>query len=182
MSFLRPHFPLAFLSSHVACCAALAAGAAALSAGCSDAAEDLLGAGGGTGAGDDAFSRIYASSDFQTCSGCHAPAASGKTAGTEATQDWSTRDRAYATLQQNASGMIGNFQGCNGVPFIGASSEKSLLVAAFDFDVRASFQSAEVPSCNGDAIADQTLKIGGPLPASLLEQLKDWIDAGAPDM
>jgi hypothetical protein len=158
----------------------LASCAAALSAGCSDAAQDLIGA--GAGGGDDAFSRIYAASEFQTCSGCHAPGASGKTAGTEATQDWSTRERAYATLQRNASGLIGNSQGCNGVPFIGATSEQSLLVAAFDFDVRAAFQSAEVPSCNGDAIADQTLKIGGPLPASLLGQLKNWIDAGAPDM
>ena len=177
MSCPRPHF---ILLSRVARSAGLAACAAALSAGCSDAAQDLLGE--GAGAGDDAFSRIYASSEFQTCSGCHAPGAAGRTAGTEATQDWSTRDRAYATLQRNASGMIGNFSGCNGAPFLGATSERSLLVAAFDFDVRTDFQSAEVASCNGDAIADQTLHIGGPLPTSLLGQLKDWIDAGAADM
>jgi hypothetical protein len=173
MSVPRPDFsPL----SQVVRRAGLTACAAALAVGCSEA-QDLLE---GAGSGDDAFSRIYASSDFQTCSGCHAPGASGRTEGTETTQDWSTRDKAYASLQRNAAGMIGNFKGCNGVPFIGPSSERSLLVAAFDFDVRNSFQSSTA-SCDGDAIADQTLKIGGPLPASLLNQLKDWIDAGAPD-
>jgi hypothetical protein len=174
MSVPRPDFlPLSRVSRR----AGLIACWTALAVGCSDA-QDLLD---GATSGDDAFSRIYASSDFQTCSGCHAPGASGKTEGTETTQDWSTRDKAYASLQRNAAGMIGNFKGCNGVPFIAPSSERSLLVAAFDFDVRTDFQSSTVSSCDGDAIADQTLKIGGPLPASLLTQLKDWIDAGAPD-
>src|SRR5437868_5774770 len=50
MSFFRAHFLSLF---RVAGVLGLAAGAAALSAGCSDAAEDLLGAGGGAGAGDE---------------------------------------------------------------------------------------------------------------------------------
>jgi hypothetical protein len=127
------------------------------------------------------FAHLYQSSEFQACAGCHAPGAPGKTEGTEATQDWSTQGRAYSSLHGTASGLIGNFSGCNGVPFLGESAAESLLVAAFDEQVRAAFQSREVPSCDGDAISDQTLKIGGPLPDSLLAELKAWVDAGAPD-
>jgi hypothetical protein len=131
--------------------------------------------------GGDAFSSIYASAEFQECSGCHAPEAPGRTEGTEATQDWSTRDSAYASLQGTASGLIGNFSGCNGVPFLGPTAEESLLVAAFDEDVRAAYDNPSFPECDGAAISDQTLKIGGPLPPGLLAELKAWVDAGAPD-
>lgn len=142
----------------------------------SDAVSDATGNLGGP-----SFTHLYQSSEFQTCAGCHAPGAPGKTEGTEATQDWSTRDRAYSTLHGTASGLIGNFSGCNGVPFLGESAGESLLVAAFDEQVRAAFQSREAPACDGDAISDQTLKIGGPLPDPLLAELKAWVDAGAPD-
>lgn len=150
----------------------------------------LLGAGLGSslGCGDtldalengDTFGRIYDTDEFQTCSGCHAPDAEGRTADIEATQDWSTRDTAYTTLRGDASGMIGNFQGCNGVPFLGESAEQSLLVASLDETVRAQFSLPGFPNCTPDAISDQTAKIGGPLPAGLLQDLKDWIDSGAP--
>lgn len=142
----------------------------------SDAVSDATGSLAGA-----SFTHLYQSSEFQTCAGCHAPGAPGKTDGTEATQDWSTRDRAYSTLHGTASGLIGNFSGCNGVPFLGESAAESLLVAAFDEQARAAFQSREVPACDGDAISDQTLKIGAPLPDPLLAELKAWVDAGAPD-
>lgn len=143
----------------------------ALAVGCGETLDELE--------SGDAFSRIYESEEFQTCSGCHAPGAAGFVEGTEATQNWSTRDTAYSTLRQAASGMIGNFAACNNVPFLGETAEQSLLVAALDEDVRANYSNPSFPDCNADTISDQTLKIGGPLPAALLQELKDWIDGGA---
>lgn len=141
--------------------------------GCTDAVDELTGDGGD-------FDSIYNSAAFQQCSECHAPGAPGKVAGTEATQDWSSADSARRTLRGSASGLIGNFAGCNGVPLIGSSAEQSLLVASLDLEVRMNFELADHPDCTGDAIADQTLNIDGDLPAGVLQDLKDWIDAGAP--
>lgn len=128
------------------------------------------------GGGDDAFTLIYNSSTFQMCSECHAPGAPGFVDGTEATQNWSSRDSAKSSLMGNASGLIGNFAGCNGVPLIGDTPETSLLVAALDEDVRAQFASG---GCDSDAIADETLKIGGAVDGATLDQLKQWISDGA---
>lgn len=152
------------------CCSSLGAGL-----GCSEALEDPLG-----GGGDADFGSIYSSAAFQECSGCHAPDAPGRTQGTEATQDWSTEASARRTLRGSASGLIGNFEGCNGVPLLGSSSSQSLLVAALDFDVRQNFELSAFPDCTGDAIADQTNNIMASLSDGLLQDLKDWIDAGAP--
>jgi hypothetical protein len=129
--------------------------------------------------GGDAFTNIYESEPFQKCSGCHAPDAPGRTNDIEKTQDWSTRDTAHSTLKRTASGMIGNFADCNGVAFIGASAEQSLLVASLDFDVRMNFEDPAHPDCTGDAISDQSAKVGG-VSDSLIQDLKDWIDSGAP--
>ena len=123
------------------------------------------------------FDDIYASSTFQMCADCHAPGAPGSVVGIEATQDWSTRNTAFSTLQGNASGLEGNFAGCNGVPLIGATSSTSLLVAALDANVRATFSVAGFPDCTGDAIADQTLHVGAVSP-TVLQNLKDFIDEG----
>jgi hypothetical protein len=146
--------------------------------GTDDVIDDAVVGGEGNG---DAFTEIYNSTEFQKCSGCHAPGAPGRVEGIEATQDWSTRDKAYAALMGQASGLIGNFAGCNGVPFIGPTPEESLLVAVFDEQVREGFMVASTPDCTGDAISDMTLKIGMPLSSDVLNQLKDWISAGAPD-
>ena len=156
---------------------------AGLYTGCGESAEDLLdGEDGGEDDGQAAsFTSIYNSSTFQTCAGCHAPNAQGRVQGIESTQNWSTRDSAYNSLKGNASGLLGNFEACNGVPLIGDSAEESLLVAALDEDVRESFAVASAPDCNADTISDMTLKIGRDVPASLLTQLKAWIDAGAPN-
>jgi hypothetical protein len=159
---LRRHNPLLW--------APLLAGIAA-SLGCGDTIDALE--------GGDAFTTIYESEPFQKCSSCHAPGAPGRTADIEKTQDWSTRDTAHSTLKGAASGMVGNFAGCNGVDFIGASAEQSLLVASLDFDVRMNFEDPAHPDCTADAISDQTIKVGG-VPDSLIQDLKDWIDSGAP--
>lgn len=127
------------------------------------------------------FTRLYDSTSFQSCAECHAPNAPGFVDGTEATQDWSSRSNAYTSLQGVASGLIGNFEGCNGVPFINQTPEDSLLVAVFDEDVRANFSLQGFPDCNADTISDMTLKIGGQLSAQELQLLRDWITAGAPD-
>ena len=39
--------------------------------------------------------------------------------------------------------------------------ESSLIVAAFDEDVRENFSHPDFPDCTGDAIPDMTLKLGG---------------------
>ena len=145
-----------------------------LSLGCGDTLDDAL-EGGGDGA---TFTSIY---EGETCSGCHAPGAPGRVAGTEATQNWSSRAAALSSLQGNASGLIGNFQGCNGVPLIGSSADQSLLIASLDFDVRAGFSAPGFPDCTADAIADQSDRVSGGLPAGWLDDLKDWIDAGTPN-
>jgi hypothetical protein len=128
------------------------------------------------------FTALYETTSFQKCSGCHAPGAAGFVDGeTEATQNWSTRNDAYQSLQGNASGLSGNFAGCNGAPFIGSTPETSLLVAVFDDTVRSNFTLGDFPDCNSDSISDMTLKIGGALDSAELALLKDWISAGAPD-
>jgi hypothetical protein len=147
--------------------------------GCGDTLDNAVND--ATGGGSDAFSQIYESDTFQQCSNCHAPGGPGKTAGTEATEDWSTRATAFASLKRPASGLIGNFDGCNGVPLIGSTAATSLLVASLDSNTRNSFRSATVPDCTGDAISDMNLKLSSPIPSGLLQQLKEWIDSGAPD-
>lgn len=148
----------------------LAAAAVSISLGAFGCSEALDAVG-----GDEAFTEIYESAYFQECSGCHAPGAPGRREGIEATQDWSTRDTALASLQRNASGLIGNFAGCNGEPLIGPSSDRSLLVAVFDENVRENYESVSVQSCIPDAIKDETLEVGA-IPPALLQDLKDWID------
>lgn len=172
-SLVRAGWPLTF-----ALCAL-----GGLHAGCgADPVDDGEEDGGTTPtANADAFTRIYQSPEFQKCGDCHAPGAPGRVAGIESTQNWSTRDAAYASLKGMASGLTGNFKACNGVPLLGDSAETSLLVAALDPDTRMGFMSETTPDCNADAVSDMTLKLGGPLPPALLAQLKAWIDAGAPN-
>jgi hypothetical protein len=154
----------------------LAVASALYGLGCGDTLDPLDE--GNEGGGAD-FDSIYAELG-QPCSECHAPDAPGRTEGIEATQDWSTAASARRTLRGNASGLIGNFQDCNGVPLLGDSAEESLLVASLDENVRRSFSLASFPDCTADAISDQTMWIMGGVPDSVLDDLKDWIDAGAP--
>lgn len=167
--------PLLARSSILRPCLLLSVSSLFAALGCGDTVDDALGGGGGSD-----FDSIYESAAFQQCSECHAPDAPGKVAGTEGTQDWSSAASARRTLRGDASDLVGNFSGCNGVPLIGPSAEQSLLVASLDSDVRRNFELADHPDCTGDAISDQTMKISADLPDSLLQDLKDWIDAGAP--
>lgn len=133
--------------------------------------EDPMGA---DAAPQDTFTQLFQSVGT-ACAGCHAPGAPGFMDGVEATQDWSSRDAAYNALQGVASGLIGNFEGCNGVPLVGDSPETSLIVAAFDEQVRADFALAAFPDCTADAISDMTLKIGRQLSASELSLLRTFV-------
>lgn len=123
------------------------------------------------------FDDLFASATLQMCADCHAPGAPGFVLGTEATQDWSTQSTAFTSLQGNASGLEGNFAGCNGVPLIGATASTSLLVAVLDPDVRATFSVEGFPNCTADAIPDETLRVGSVSP-TFLQDLKDFIDEG----
>ena len=156
----------------VAVCAALAL----LAGGCT---EQVGGAGGGTP--PQAFVSLYQSSTFQMCRDCHAPNAPGATAGTEATQDWSTATSAFESLKGAASGLIGNFEGCNGVPLVGATADTSLLVAVLDANVRAQFSVPGHPACTADAITDETLRVGT-IDPDTLQSLKDFINGGGFNM
>lgn len=125
----------------------------------------------------DTFGEIYADSTFQMCTDCHSPGAPGQTTGTEATQNWSSRNAAFSSLQGNASGLVGNFAACNGVPLVGATASTSLIVAVFDPSVRSSFSVQGFPGCTGTAITDETLRVGA-ISAAALQQLKTFIDDG----
>ena len=157
--------------------------AAAITMGCGadDGGSNGDGDGVDGGNNDDAFTMIFASSTFQACKGCHAPGAPGFVEGTETTQNWSTRDNAFSSLMGSASGLIGNFAGCNGVPLLGDTAATSLLVAALDSTIRADFTLTGFPDCVGDTISDMTLKVGA-INSAQLDALKAWINAGAPDM
>ena len=125
------------------------------------------------------FAAVYNSPGFASCSNCHTPDAPGKVEGTENTQDWTDQDTAYAALQGTASGLIGNFEGCNGVPFIGDTVETSLIVAALDQDVRDNFAHPDFPNCTPEAISNMQLKVGGTVTDDDLNALKTWIENGA---
>lgn len=148
----------------------------ALLAACSQELLDQAGGAVGGGSGD--FAELYQTSTFQMCKDCHTPGAPGRTAGTEATQDWSSKESALRSLKGKASGLVGNFAGCNGVALVGATANTSLIVAVFDPSVRASFSVAGTPACNGSAIADESLRVG-PIPPGTLSDLKSLIDSGA---
>jgi hypothetical protein len=149
----------------------------ALAAACGEAVDELPGAGGSGSGPATGFAPVYA--EFRRCAECHAPGAPGRSPDIESTQDWSTQATAFASLKRNAAGLQGNFEGCNGVPLIGASADKSLLVASLDADVRERFE-VSVATCTPEAISDQTLKLSPPISDAAISALKAWIDDGAP--
>lgn len=132
---------------------------------------------GGTGG---AFQSLYAGY-FQNCRSCHVPGAWGSYAGIERTLDFSTIETAYTTLTGGrASGLVGNQEACNGVRFVGATYETSLVAAVLDENVRASFSDPDHPGCDADAISDMTVKVGSAPSSSFLNALANWINSGAP--
>ena len=136
--------------------------------------EDLLTPPTGT-----TFTDIYTSSTFGQCADCHSPTAPGFTAGTEATQDWSSESAAFSSLRGVASGLEGNFAACNGVPLVGTTASESLLVATLDPSTRASFSDGTATGCVADAIKDHTLDLT--VSAADLATLRTFIDEGGFD-
>jgi hypothetical protein len=125
---------------------------------------------------------------FSRCSSCHTPTAPGRTPDTEMNLDFSTKATAHNTITTKmAAGLMGNFMDCNGVPFVNNAvpaperAGQSLLLASLDQATRNAFDYPAVPDCGGDAIADQTLKVGMPPSAAFIDALKAWLAAGAPN-
>jgi hypothetical protein len=118
---------------------------------------------------------------FGTCSNCHTPSAPGRTSDTEQTLDFSTRATAYMTIKTGmASGLMGNFADCNGVPFVGATAGSSLILAALDQPTRQAFDRPASPMCDVDTISDETKWSGAPS-AEFIAALKTWLGNGAPN-
>ena len=136
--------------------------------------------GGGDEGGGAGFTKLY-DDHLNKCAVCHAPGAGGFIAGTtEATLDFSSRDKAYSSITTGkASGLSGNVGGCNDVPFVGSSSGKSLIVAVLDEDVRAAYDNSSFPDCNGDSITDMSFRTNPGVPDSIVSGVKAWIDEGA---
>jgi hypothetical protein len=117
------------------------------------------------------------------CAECHAPGAPGRTSDIEQTLDFSSRGTAYMTITMGmASGLQGNFAGCNMVPFILDNvPAHSLLLASIDQPTRQVFDDPDHPDCDVDAISDQTLKVGSQPSSAFIAALKSWIQQGAPN-
>jgi hypothetical protein len=123
------------------------------------------------------FAPLY-SGYFQGCKRCHTPGAWGQVTGIEQSLDFSTEDTAYDTITKgSATGLQGNQEACNGVPFVSSTYDRSLIAAVIDEDVRANFS---VGGCEGDAVSDMTVKVGSAPSAEFLGALKDWIESGTP--
>lgn len=149
-------------------------------AGCPAATETTPDGGGG--AVTASFTSLYGNY-FANCKQCHAPGAPGRTADTEQTLNFSSRATALAALKNGmASGLIGNFTACNGVPFIAATPAKSLVFAVLDQPTRNVIDlSPAHPTCDVDTIPDMTLKVGSSPSQAFVTALSDWITAGALD-
>ncbi len=157
----------------------VALGALLLVAGC-DGGDSLDGGvDGGEGGGQ--FTSLY-NGYFQRCVDCHSPDGPGRTAQTEQTLDFSSKDKAYSTITNGtASGLVGNQEGCNGVSFVGTGAGSSLIVAVVDQSTRNSFDLPGFAECDMDAISDMTVKAGGGPSAAFVSDLKSWIEAGTPN-
>jgi hypothetical protein len=127
------------------------------------------------------FTSLYG--DYlSSCASCHAPGAPGRTSDIEQTLDFSTRTTAYTTIKTGmATGLMGNFAGCNGVPFVDAAPGSSLILAALDQPTRQLFDLTGHPNCDMDSISDETAKVGSQPSAAFIAALKDWLTMGAPN-
>lgn len=125
------------------------------------------------------FTSLYGSYLSQ-CAYCHAPAGPGRTSDIEQTLDFTTRATAYTTITTGmATGLQGNFAGCNTVPFIDAQPARSLILAVLDQPTRQAFDLPAHPNCDIDTITDEAAKLGSPPSAAFIAALKGWLQAGA---
>lgn len=127
------------------------------------------------------FSSLYGDY-FGNCKQCHAPGAPGRTSDIEQTLDFSTVGTAYSTIKTGmAAGLMGNFTGCNGVPFVTATAAGSLILAVVDQPTRNAFDLTGHPMCDVDSISDETVKVGSAPSAQFVAALAAWIGNGAPN-
>jgi mono/diheme cytochrome c family protein len=159
----------------------LAVGLVAFAAGCPASTDTTPDAPVG-GMVEATFTSLYGNY-LGNCKQCHAPGAPGRTSDIEQTLDFSTRATALSTLKTGmATGLVGNHTGCNGVPFLAAMPNKSLLVAVLDQPTREVIDlSPQSPNCNVDSITDATVKVGSQPSALFITALKAWITSGAMD-
>jgi hypothetical protein len=146
-----------------------------------DSAGDLIPDSGG-GTVEATFTSLYGNY-FSNCRDCHTPNGPGRTSDTEQTLNFTSRTTALSALKTgSASGLKGNFAGCNGTPFITAGMpSQSLVVAVLDQSTRQQFDLSAHPDCDADAISDMTAQVGSRPSAAFVTALKDWITAGATD-
>jgi hypothetical protein len=127
------------------------------------------------------FTSLYANY-LDDCKECHAPGATGATADTEKTLDFSTKATAYTTIKTGmASGLMGNTADCNGVPFLGTTADNSLLLAVLDETTRMDFVAMGNAQCDSDVVTDETARLATAPSAAYIQAMKDWIAAGAPN-
>jgi len=140
----------------------------------------------GSGSADGAvaqatFTTLYADY-FQNCKNCHTPSGPGRTSDIEQNLDFTSVGTAFTTITtMSAAGLMGNFSGCNGTPFIDADPANSLIIAVLDQPTRVAFDLPSHASCNMDSISDETAKVGSAPSSVFIANLKTWINDGAPN-
>lgn len=157
-----------------------AIGLVAFATGCPAATDTTPDASGG-GMVEAKFTSLYG--DYLgKCKQCHAPGAPGRTSDIEQTLDFSTRATALSTLKTGmATGLVGNQAACNGVAFLAATPDKSLLLAVIDQPTRQVIDLSPHVTCDIDSITDATVKVGSQPSAVFVIALKTWIGNGALD-
>ena len=128
------------------------------------------------------FTSLYGNY-FGNCAECHAPGSRGdEFPGIEKTLDFTTKGTAYMTITMGmASGLQGNFEGCNGVSFVESTPAQSLIVAVLDQSTRQAFDLSGHPDCDVDSITDETLRVSAQPSSAFIAALKSWIQQGAPN-
>ena len=136
----------------------------------------------GEGEGDQSpFGWLYGSY-FQECQHCHTPDGLGRTDDTEQTLNFTSLATTHTTLTTGAaSGLTGNQEGCNGVPFVAATPAASLVLAVLDEQTRQAFDVPAHTGCDNTSISDMTVKAGGQPSSDFIRHLTDWIEDGAPE-
>jgi hypothetical protein len=119
---------------------------------------------------------------FSGCRNCHAPGVPGHTSDIEQALDFSSKAMAFQTITTGtATGLMGNFAGCNGVPFVAATPANSLILAVVDQPTRIAFDLSGHASCVMNSISDETAKVRSAPSAQFIASLRLWIMDGTPN-